>query len=211
MTDKEVQRLGRRELLEFLLEAREENDALLRERDELRSLRDALQQERDGLLAEVQKLRSDPGTPKYSPEDVNERAAVLLQEARAAADNVMESRRAQQEAKEQHLQEWERRLQDRDALLSEKERRAREDRISQEAQIQRVLSDARREATQTPQSAEAEAARTLKRAAEQASQIELRAEQDAELLLQHAQEDSNSFWQDVTELLQKRILDQNSD
>lgn len=223
MTDREVQKLGRRELLEFLLEAQEENEALQQECDDLHdhiaSLEKTLEEiraakaqadaELERAVKEASSLREQLN--RGSTDEVNERAAMLLAEARATAEDVVESRRVQHSAIEMRLQEWERRLQDRDELLSEKERRAREDRISQEAQIQRVLSDARREATQTLQSAEAEAARTLKRAAEQASQIELKAEQDAEQLLQHAQEDSNSFWQDVTELLQKRILGQNSD
>ena len=85
MTDREVQRLGRRELLEFLLEAREENDTLLTEREALLQERDSLRRERDGLLGEVEKLRSDLGNAKLSPEDVSERAAALLMEARAAA------------------------------------------------------------------------------------------------------------------------------
>ncbi len=220
MTDKEVQKLGRRELLEFLLDAQEENEELQQECDDLRdhiaSLEKALEETRaakaqadsdlERAVKEAASLREQLN--HSSTDDVNERAAMLLAEARATAEDVAESRRVQHSAIELRLQEWEHRLQDRDALLAEKERRAREDRISQEAQIQRVLSDARREAAQTMQSAEAEAARTLKRAAEQASQIELKAEQDAELLLQHAQEDSNSFWQDVTALLQERLLDQ---
>ena len=205
MTDKEVQRLGRRELLEFLLEAREENDALLRERDELRSLRDALPQERDGLLAEVQKLRSDPGTPKYSPEDVNERAAVLLQEARAAADNVMESRRAQQEAKEQHLQEWERRLRDREGQLNDQEQRLREQRDSLDELSQKLLAEAHSAAMLLRKQAEDESAEILKSARSAAALTEKDAVDQAELLLRRAQEDSDGFWQDVSALLQKKL------
>ena len=224
MTDKEVQKLGRRELLEFLLDSQEENDTLQQECSDLRehiaALEKALEEAREAkayLESELQRTVKDASnlreqlSRRGSTEEVNERAAMLLAEARATAEDVAESRRVQPSAIELRLQEWERRLQDREDLLSGKEQRAREDRISQEAQIQRVLSDARREASQILQTAEAEASRTLRRASEQASQIELKAEQDAELLLQRAQEDSNCFWQDVTELLQKRILDRNTE
>ncbi len=205
MTDKEVQRLGRRELLGFLLEAREENDALLLERDELRQARDTLQQERDDLFAEVQKLRSGSESPTYSPEDINERAAVLLQEARAAADEVMESRRGQQEAKEQHLMEWERRLKDREIQLNDQEQRLSEQRENLDQLSQKLLAEAHNAAMLLRKQAEDESAEILKSARSAAALTEKDAVDQAELLLRRAQEDSDGFWQDVSALLQKKL------
>ena len=52
-----------------------------------------------------------------------------------------------------------------------------------------------------------EAAIAAAAAAEEAARkTEEKASADAELMLQRAQEDSNAFWQDVNELLQKRLF-----
>ena len=46
----------------------------------------------------------------------------------------------------------------------------------------------------------------MRNAEEAARKTEEKASADAELMLQRAQEDSNAFWQDVNELLQKRLF-----
>ena len=46
----------------------------------------------------------------------------------------------------------------------------------------------------------------LRNAEAAARATEKKAASDAERILQHAQEDSDSFWQDVTELLQKKLF-----
>ena len=197
MTDQEVQKLSRNDLLALLLEVQEENEALIAERDRLAERVQSLQ-------AQLQTQQSEP---VITAEDASDRAAELLKEARATADDMVESRRTAQRAVEQQLRERELRIRQREEQLHSLEAQqktlldaANRATLEQHRQAESSASDtlrlAREEAARILRDAEAEAARTTQKAAK-----------EAELLLQRAQEDSNSFWEDITEQLRKHFPD----
>ena len=201
MTDKEVSRLNRKELLEFLLDAQTENEALRKERSD--------------LSKQIKQLEEDLAKARTSVTDIDRQAALLLQEARFAADNAVSSQKEHQAAQEQRMQEWELRLRERDRRLNEQEEAARRLLSAVETEASRTRQDASDSAEEVRRSAAESAAETLRRAEESASQIlkkaqeeaaavEAKAAADAETILRRAKEDSDCFWQDVTERL--RVL-----
>ena len=128
MTDVQVSKLTRRDLLEILLDVEMENEALIKDQSGLRQqimdLEDELQKQNSGM--------SDAGM----------QAAALLQEARTAADTAAASQREALAAQEQRLKEWELHLQEREAWLKQ-----------QEEQSARILEDADNEAVARMQEA----------------------------------------------------------
>ena len=180
MNDIEVSKLSRRDLLEILLDVEMENEALLKDQSRLRQqiidLEDELQKKDSGF--------SEAGAQAAQ-------AAALLQEARAAADNVAASQRENQAAQEQRFQEWERRLKEREIWLSHQE--------------DQVVADAKRRADQILADAGRSADEMLRRAEQAASGTEERAASSAEKILKRAQQDSNAFWEDMNDLLKKRM------
>ena len=184
MTDKEVSKLNRRDLLELLLETQTENETLQKNCEELKKqlvvLRDALKKSEDALRQNEDELRRAKGVSASA----DWQATALLKEARETADSVAATQREQHVAQEQLLQEREKRLQEREDYLNRQEmqlsRRLRE--AAQEAE--RVLAEARQTAAETRRTAEADAvART--RSAEEAAADTLR----------------QAFWQDVNAAL----------
>ncbi len=231
VTDKEVQKLNRKELLEFLLDAQTENESLRKERSELRKQEQQLEEElariREELSharAELSRAQEDIVRTKGNPSDAGVQAAVILQEARVAADNEAGTQREANAAREQRLQEWELRLQQKDELLLQKEvgvkkllaaadlesSRCIQEASSSAAETHRQAEELRKaseaQAADTIRKAEAAAALVLHNAEEAARKAEEKAAADTELMLRRAQEDSDAFWQDVTELLQKRLF-----
>ncbi|MBQ9663874.1 MAG: hypothetical protein IJV40_12055 [Oscillospiraceae bacterium] len=236
LTDREVQKLNRRDLLTFLLEAQSENETLRRDRAALRKQVKELEEE----LARAR---------EQSSADSDVQTAAILQEARIAADDAAASQREAQAARDQRLQEWELRLQQREDLMNRQEEGLKKLIAATDGEASRCLQDAEQHAANLRRSAEADAeavknsaadqaaetirlaeqtaretvrkaeetaadtvrqaeeaaAIVLKNAEAAASATEQKAAADAELLLQHAQDDSNAFWQDVSELLQKRL------
>ena len=205
MTDREVSKLNRRDLLELLLETQTENETLQKNCEDLKKqlvvLRDALRQNED----ELRRAKGVSASADWQ-------ATALLKEARETADSVAATQREQHVAQEQLLQEREKRLQEREDYLNRQEmqlsRRLRE--AAQEAE--RILAEARQTAAETRRTAEADAvartrsaeeaaADTLRQAREAAARTEQDASALAERLLQHAQEDSDAFWQDVNAAL----------
>ena len=167
MTDKEVQKLSRKELLEFLLDAQTENEALRKDRAELRKQLRTLEEElavsREALSkanADLSRARDGMALAEEAPSDAGAQAAIILQEARMAADNVANTQREANAAKEQHLQEWERRLQQKDELLLQKE-----------AGVKKLIA-----------AADSEASRCIQEAADSADETRRRAEETAEEL-----------------------------
>ena len=75
-----------------------------------------------------------------------------------------------------------------------------------EEAAERLRKTSEAQAADTVRKAEAAAALVLHNAEEAARATEEKAAADAELMLQRAQEDSNSFWQDVTELIQQKLF-----
>ncbi len=213
MTDKEVSRLNRKELLEFLLDAQTENEALRKERSDLNR--------------QVKQLEEDLAKARTSVSDTDRHAALLLQEARFAADNAATSQRETQAAYEQKYLEWERRLRERDRHLSEQEEAAKklvmaietevartrqeaansaeEIRTAAEADAEAIRHSAAQSAAETVRQAEESAAEILTKAREEAAAAEAKAAADAETILRHAKEDSDCFWQDVTERLRMQL------
>ena len=96
MTDREVQKLNRKDLLRFLLEAQTENESLRRDRTELRKQVKALEEALD--------LAKEQHTPQEAP------TPLVLQEARLAADEAVFAEREALVQREQKLLEWEQRL-----------------------------------------------------------------------------------------------------
>ncbi|MCR5089002.1 MAG: hypothetical protein K6C08_05750 [Oscillospiraceae bacterium] len=194
MTDREVQKLSRRDLLALLLSVQEENE----------DLRKAC----EGLHRSREELRTELAAAKVSAQDASARAAALLQEARLTADDVQESRKALLEEREKKLNEMDLRLKQREEQLA-----------AMELQHKAILNNAAKEATAKLQQANASAAETLRQANEKADALvrqaqstaartEQEAAENAEKILRRAQEDSNSFWQDVSGLLQKQLDEQ---
>ena len=109
MTDVQVSKLSRRDLLEILLAVETDNNALQQELSELREQLQQLKQDQE---------RNDSGLA-----DAGIQAATLLQEARTAADAAAARQREALTEKEQRLQEWERRLQERETWLKQQESR----------------------------------------------------------------------------------------
>ena len=199
MTDKEVQKLNRKELLEFLLDAQTENEELRKDRSELRKQLRQLEEELAGVREELSlanaarsRAKDDMVRVQDNSSDAGVQAAAILQEARVAADNVANTQREANAAREQRLQEWELRLQQKDEFL-----------IQKEAGVKKLIAAADSEASRCIQAA---AALVLHKDEEAARATEEKAAADAELMLQRAQEDSNSFWQDVTELIQQKLF-----
>ena len=225
MTDKEVQKLNRKELLEFLLDAQTENEELRKDRSELRKQVRQLEEELSGIReklsqtnAALSRAKEDMVRVQDNSSDAGVQAAAILQEARVAADNVANTQREANTAREQRLQEWELRLQQKDELLiaaadSEASRCIQEandsadlTRRHAEEAAERLRKTSEAQAADTVRKAEAAAALVLHNAEEAARATEEKAAADAELMLQRAQEDSNSFWQDVTELIQQKLF-----
>ena len=235
MTDKEVQKLNRKELLEFLLDAQTENEELRKDRSELRKQVRQLEEELSGIReklsqtnAALSRAKEDMVRVQDNSSDAGAQAAAILQEARVAADNVANTQREANTAREQRLQEWELRLQQKDEFLIQKEAGVKKliaaadseaSRCIQEANdsadltrrhaeeaAERLRKTSEAQAADTVRKAEAAAALVLHNAEEAARATEEKAAADAELMLQRAQEDSNSFWQDVTELIQQKLF-----
>ena len=225
MTDKEVQKLNRKELLQFLLDAQTENESLRRDRSELRKQVRQLEEQ----LEEAKELRPDTGI----------QTAAIAQEAPAVADQGTGTLPEAQAAQEQRLRDWELRLRQKEDLLAQQEAGVKKLIAAADGEAARYLQEAstnanetRRlaeessaalrknasdQASETVRIAEASAAETIRKAEDAAAMIlrnaeaaaratEKKAASDAERILQHAQEDSDSFWQDVTELLQKKLF-----
>lgn len=226
MTDKEVQKLNRKELLQFLLDAQTENESLRRDRSELRKQVRQLEEQ----LEEAKELRPDTEI----------QTAAIAQEAPTVADQGTGTLpEAAQAAQEQRLRDWELRLRQKEDLLAQQEAGVKKLIAAADGEAARYLQEAstnanetRRlaeessaalrknasdQASETVRIAEASAAETIRKAEDAAAMIlrnaeaaaratEKKAASDAERILQHAQEDSDSFWQDVTELLQKKLF-----
>ena len=235
MTDKEVQKLNRKELLEFLLDAQTENEDLKQERSELRKQVRQLEEKLADLRQELSmantalsRAKEDMVRGKDNSSDAGAQAAAILQEARVAADNVANTQREANAAREQRLQEWELRLQQKDEFLIQKEAGVKKLIAAADSEAARCIQEAndtadltRRhaeeaaeglrkaseaQAADTVRKAEAAAALVLHNAEEAARATEEKAAADAERMLQRAQEDSNAFWQDVTELIQQKLF-----
>ena len=219
MTDKEVQKLNRKELLEFLLDAQTENEELRKDRSELRKQVRQLEEELSGIReklsqtnAALSRAKEDMVRVQDNSSDAGAQAAAILQEARVAADNVANTQREANTAREQRLQEWELRLQiaaaDSEAsrCIQEANDSADLTRRHAEEAAERLRKTSEAQAADTVRKAEAAAALVLHNAEEAARATEEKAAADAELMLQRAQEDSNSFWQDVTELIQQKLF-----
>ena len=67
------------------------------------------------------------------------------------------------------------------------------------------MDDAKRKADQTLADAGKAAAELIRRAEKAASGTQEQANSHAEKIIQRAQEDSDAFWQDMNELLKKRL------
>ena len=235
MTDREVQKLNRKELLEFLLDAQTENETLKQERSELRKqvrqLEEKLADFREELSTAntaLSRAKEEMVRVKDNSSDAGAQAAVILQEARVAADNVANTQREANAAREQRLQEWELRLQQKDEFLAQKEAGVKKLITAADSEATRCIQEAndsadltRRHAEEaaealrktseaqaedTVRKAEAAAALVLRNAEEAARAAGEKAAADAELILQRAQEDSNAFWQDVTELIRQKLF-----
>lgn len=202
MTDVQVSQLTRRDLLKILLDVEMENEALMKDQS-------ALRQQVIDLEGELQK--QDSGMA-----DAGIQAAALLQEARTAADNAAASQREALAAQEQRLKEWEQHLQERETWLKQQEEKSA--RILEDADneavarmqeanryAQEVIDDAKRQADQTLAEAGKAASELIRRAEKAASGTEEQAANNAEKILQRAQQDSNAFWQDMNELLKRRL------
>ena len=234
VTDKEVQKLNRKELLEFLLDAQTENEELRKDRSELRKQVRQLEEELSGIReklsqtnAALSRAKEDMVRVQDNSSDAGVQAAAILQEARVAADNVANTQREANAAREQRLQEWELRLQQKDELLLQKEAGVKKliaaadneaSRCIQEANdnAERVRRQAEEAAEELRKASEAQAAEAIRQAEEAAALVlhnaedaaratEKKAAADAELMLQRAEEDSDAFWQDVTELIRKQF------
>ena len=235
VTDKEVQKLNRKELLEFLLDAQTENESLQKDlaelRRQVRQLEEELASSREELShtsAELSRAQEDIVRAKENASDSGAQAAVILSETGAVADDVPGSQREANAIREQRLKEWESRLQQKDELLTQKEAGVKKLLAAADSESSRCIQEAnsnaletRRQAEEaaealrkaseaqaadTIRQAEAAAALVMRNAEEAARKTEEKASADAELMLQRAQEDSNAFWQDVNELLQKRLF-----
>ncbi len=183
MTDKEVQKLSRNDLLRMLLDAQLENEALIRERT-------ALQEQLAALKRELDEERSKPAPLIRLSEEKTEILPV-----------------SQPGLTEEALQQREQRLQQREDRLNALEARQRTlfDAASREVFDRRQQIDSN--AAEALIKAEEDARRIRDEAKAFAAQTEQDALDRAELILQRAQEDSNHFWQDVTEQLQKQLAD----
>ena len=87
MTDKEVQKLNRKELLEFLLDAQTENESLQKDlaelRRQVRQLKEELASSREELShtsAELSRAQEDIVRAKENASDSGAQAAVILSE-----------------------------------------------------------------------------------------------------------------------------------
>ena len=154
--------------------------------------------------AALSRAKEDLVREKDYSSDAGAQAAVILQEARVAADNVANTQREANAAREQRLQEWELRLQSR--CIQEANDSADLMRRHAEESAEELRKTSEAQAADTVRKAEAAAALVLHNAEEAARAAEEKAAADAEPMLQRAQEDSNSFWQDVTELIQQRLF-----
>ena len=235
VTDKEVQKLNRKELLEFLLDAQTENESLQKDlaelRRQVRQLEEELASSREELShtsAELSRAQEDIVRAKENASDSGAQAAVILSETGAVADDLPGPQREANAVREQRLKEWESRLQQKDELLAQKEAGVKKLLAAADSESSRCIQEAnsnaletRRQAEEaaealrkaseaqaadTIRQAEAAAALVMRNAEEAARKTEEKASADAELMLQRAQEDSNAFWQDVNELLQKRLF-----
>ena len=210
MTDKEVSKLNRRDLLELLLETQTENESL-------RTDCEALKQQVSSLTEALEKSEDALRRANAVSASADWQATTLLKEARETADSVAATQREQHVALEQLLQEREKRLQEREDYLNRQEVQLnqRTGEVRQEAE--RILAEARQTALETRRSAETDAAARIRSAEDaasdklrQAREAAARTEQDAaalaERLMHQAQEDSDAFWRDVNEALKKQIL-----
>ncbi len=232
MTDKEVQKLNRKDLLELLLDAQSENEALRRERSELRKEVEVLEEE----LAVAKAARSTAAAAVPAAEPASPPAA--LQEEAAWSPRFDLGLFEDLDSREKELREREQRLWDREShvareeasvkkLLSaanseaghllqdaedraEQKRRAAEDESarllsSAESEVSGILQEAKRKAEEMVRKAESSAAVILRDADAAAAEKERTAASNAEKILSRAQEDSEAFWQDVSSLLLKQF------
>ena len=210
MTDKEVSKLNRRDLLELLLDTQTENETLQQRCAEL-------SQQAASMQAALRQAEEEMRRLKGASASTDWQATALLKEARETADSVAASQREQHAAQSELLQEREKRLQEREDYLNRQEvllnQRLRD--AGQEAE--RILAEARQSASETRHTAESEAlavtrnaeaaaSETLREAREAAARTEQDAASLAERLLRQAQEDSDAFWQDVNAALLKQVL-----
>lgn len=199
MTDREVSKLNRRDLLELLLEAQTENDTLRNSCDELK-------QQAASLSEALQKSEDELRRAKGVSASADWQATALLKEAREAADSVAATQREQHVALEQLLQEREKRLQEREDYLNRQEVQLNQRSGEARQEADRILAEARQAALETRRSAEEAAAETLRQAREAAAHTEQDAAALAERLLHQAREDSDAFWRDVNEALKKQVF-----
>ena len=209
MTDKEVSKLNRRDLLELLLEVQTENETLrlncvnlTRQADELR---EKLTQKEDELR------RAKGGSA-----GAGWQAAALLKEARETADSVAATQREQHAAQDQLLQERDMRLREREDYLNRQEVQLNQRSHEVRSEAERILAEARQSAAEIRRKAETDAAtrthgaeeaasETLRKAREAAARTEQDAAALAERLIRQAQEDSDAFWKDVNTALLRQV------
>ena len=173
MTDKEVQKLNRKELLEFLLDAQTENEELRKDRSELRKQVRQLEEELSGIReklsqtnAALSRAKEDMVRVQDNSSDAGAQAAAILQEARVAADNVANTQREANTAREQRLQEWELRLQQKDEFLIQKEAGVKKLIAAADSEASRCIQEANDSADKTRRQADEAAAETIRRAEE---------------------------------------------
>ena len=208
MTDKEVSKLNRRDLLELLLEVQTENESL-------RISCANLTRQAEELREKLTHAEDEARRAKGASASADWQATALLKEAREAADSVAATQREQHAAQDQLLQEREKRLQEREDYLNRQEVQLNQRTHEVHSETERLLAEARQTAAEIRRSAEVDAsartrsaeeaaAETLRKAREAATRTEQDAATLAERLIRQAQEDSDTFWQDVNAALLKQ-------
>ncbi len=198
VTDKEVQKLNRKELLEFLLDAQTENESLQKDlaelRRQVRQLEEELASSREELShtsAELSRAQEDIVRAKENASDSGAQAAVILSETGAVADDVPGPQREANAVREQRLKEWESRLQQKDELLAQKEAGVKKLLAAADSESSRCIQEANSNALETRRQAE-EAAEALRKASEaQAADTIRQAEAAAALVMRNAEEDES--------------------
>ena len=165
MTDREVQKLNRKDLLRFLLEAQTENESLRRDRTELRKQVKALEEALD--LAKEQHAPQEAPTP------------LVLQETRLAADEAVFAEREALVQREQKLLEWEQRLKQQEADMGKQEEGLKKLILAADGETTHFLEDAQQQAGELRHTAEVDAAAITAQAKERAEETLRQAGQTA--------------------------------
>ena len=223
MTDREVQKLGRRDLLELLLETQEENEHLSstigeleHENGELRTTVSRLQvdltRSRSDDRAESRRQR-DPAPYESSHEDSGRssvsRADLLAAESLNSREFALQEqiqalwkREQQILEREQHARELDTALAGRSRELSAREHRLVEEEArierrfsDQEAQIRRLLDDAGRDASVSRRQVEETNAESLRQAGAAADRIIQEARENASRIEEKAAADAELILQ----------------